>query len=260
MRQRLHDDGADRDLRERGWARLPPIEADTLEASRALATTVLHVLAHRAGAAEGFDQLWQVEDRAFRDRVEASLRAILAPWVARAFVGVRAVAFNVFAKRAGGGAVPFHADMSFVDDRGDDDALQVWVPLLDLRRDLGALMLVAGSRESVSPLRPFDWQHPLGGRALDAPPSGATTLETSAGEGVVFAGRTVHASFPNLGTGDRLAVGALLVPAEAALLHVVRRADDARELWSFSDDALRTLVPGRAPAGATLVEVVAPSA
>lgn len=259
MRRLLRDEALHAHLDARGWARLPPLDPATLDALVALARELEATLVRHAMSSDvGFDELWGNADFAVRKAAQARIAAVLDPFLHRAFEGHRAVLFNIFTKRARSpeSRVPFHQDFAAIDERGGETALQLWIPLVDVARDNGALVLVEGSHLDAPAIRPHDAQHPLGKRSpADLPPGGVQpTLR--AGEGVVFTNRTVHASTPNVGERDRPAAGVILVPKDITITHWVEPTPGRFTLWALTDDQLLALQPGKLPEGATLLDTV----
>jgi Phytanoyl-CoA dioxygenase (PhyH) len=241
-----------------GWALLPPLDPPALHDLRALAAETAAALTRHARSSDvGFDELWGNPDLAYRREIQARLAGLLAPFFDRVFVGARAVLYNILVKRARAprSAVPFHQDYAVIDERGGDTAIQVWIPLVDVTPENGALILVSGTHRDAPAVRPLDTQHPLAGHPVTALPPGAVQPRLAAGAGVVLTNRTAHASTPNATGEDRPAVGAVLVPRDAPLVHWVARGGRS-ELWEIGDEGLLALRPGELPPGARLIETV----
>jgi len=210
----------------------------------------------------GFVELWAEADPQRRARLQAALGAALAPLLERHFEGYRALLFNVWIKtpRSEGSLIPMHRDFAVIDERGGRAALQIWIPLVDLGPDNGALILLDGSHRDASATRQYRPWRALTPDPLEVIPEGAQRPTLRAGEGVVFSNRTLHGSARNRSAEPRPAVGCVLVPRDAPVVHWVRRPPDREELWELSDDEFHALRPGRLPPGARLVEIVEPGA
>jgi Phytanoyl-CoA dioxygenase (PhyH) len=258
MRRMIRDDATFEAVLRDGWALLPPLDAPALRDLRALSAESAAALARHARSSDvGFDELWGNPDLAYRTEIQARLAAVLAPFLALCFAGARAVLYNLLVKRARAprSAVPFHQDYAMIDERGGDTALQLWIPLVDVTPENGALILVGGTHRDAPAMRPLDTRHPLARHPVTTLPSGAVQPRLPAGSGVVLTNRTAHASTPNAAGEDRPAVGCVLVPADAPLVHWVARGG-RMEMWGLRDEDLLALRPGELPPGARLLETV----
>jgi ectoine hydroxylase-related dioxygenase (phytanoyl-CoA dioxygenase family) len=144
-----------------------------------------------------------------------------------------------------------------IDERGGDTALQLWVPLIDTTPENGALIVVERSHRDATWVRPHDFQHPLRNASLEQLPPEARSLSLAAGQGIAFTNRTIHGSPPNMSASDRHALGCVLVPHDASLVHLVPRDDGSVQIWAFSDEDMLSFHPGRFPPSARLLETVA---
>jgi hypothetical protein len=256
-----------RELATRGWTRLPRLEPADVRRLATIASDVeADLLRRRARVEAGFYELWGYPERSIQQATQPLLAAVLTPFLERCFPEHRAVLFNLWVKRERDdrSAVHFHQDFAFVDERAGAVGLQIWIPLVDVSRDNGALILVDGSHVDASPLRPIDHKHPLVSHSLLRLPPGAEQLALSAGDGVVFTNRTVHGSPPNTSDAPRFAVGAMLVPRGVPIASWFARGPNRLELWTMTDEQFASNQPGELPDGATFVEGVdlrsAPSA
>lgn len=263
MRRLLREAAAHEQLARTGWARLPPLEGAALDRLRALADEATSsFVRHPLSNDGGFDELWGNADEARRREIQARLGAALTPFLEGCCENHRAVLFNVMVKRARApeSSVRFHQDFAFLDERRGEVALQLWIPLVPVSPGNGGLVVVEGTHVDASWFRPHDVRHPLFTRSLTELPPNAVQPVSRAGEGVVFTNRTVHGSPPNLSGADRPAIGCVLIPRDAPLVHWVRRGPELAELWAIDDADIQSLRPGQVPPGAKLVETVAPPA
>ena len=247
------------ELHERGWTRLPKLDAAVLARLSEIARGVDDELRRRGAPLEaGFYELWGFPDRALQRDTQPRLAAALGPFLERCARDYRPVLFNLWVKRErdARSVIRFHQDFAFVDERGGQVGVQVWIPLVDVSADNGALILVDGTHVEATPLRALDHKHALAERSLSDLPAGAVQLDLAAGEGVVFTNRTVHGSPPNRGDAPRFAVCALLAPRGAPLSLWHARSPGRLELWSMTDEQLADVQPGEVPSGATFVEAV----
>src|SRR5690606_28742754 len=119
------------------------------------------------------------------------------------------------------GVVPAHQDWTFVADETQHCSVTVWIPLVDVNMDNGALGAIKGShlfsdyhRPSPSPEVP----NPLGDAMFSIFPY-FDIIELKAGEALVFNNKTFHASPPNTSNETRLAVGLGFTQKDAQLRH-----------------------------------------
>lgn len=238
----------------RGWARLPPLEHAVVGSLRSLVERTSSCFERR----DGFDELWGALDRERWRATQAELSERLAPFLERHFPAHRSILFNFWVKRARSPhcEVRFHRDFAVVDERRGARALQLWIPLGDVGARNGGLILIEGSQETAPAIRQHDLHDP---RAMDSVkdlPCDAIRPELRAGHGVVFANGVLHGSSGNPSEHDRSAVGTVLVPRDAPLVHWVARTASRRELWSIPDDDFLELRPGTLPPHAVLLETV----
>jgi ectoine hydroxylase-related dioxygenase (phytanoyl-CoA dioxygenase family) len=116
--------------------------------------------------------------------------------------------------------VPPHQDWSFVDEEHFCSAT-VWVPLVDVNKNNGALGIIRGSHKLFS----YQRQSPSP-QAKTVLSSHAFTLfpyieviDMKAGEALIFDNRTIHASPPNISGKTRIGAGIGITQQNAQLLH-----------------------------------------
>jgi ectoine hydroxylase-related dioxygenase (phytanoyl-CoA dioxygenase family) len=116
--------------------------------------------------------------------------------------------------------VPPHQDWSFVDEEKFCSAT-VWVPLVDVNKNNGALGIIKGShklfnfpRTSPSPQA----KSLLSDHVFTLFPY-VDVIDMKAGEALIFNNKTIHASPPNVSGATRIAAGIGITQKNAALLH-----------------------------------------
>lgn len=116
--------------------------------------------------------------------------------------------------------VPPHQDWTFVDEN-EYNSMTVWVPLIDVNEDNGALSVIPGShklfhhhRSSPSPQS----KSPLADHIFTLFPF-VKVIDMKAGEALVFDNRLIHASPPNTSGSNRIAVGIGITQNSADLIH-----------------------------------------
>ena len=256
----FRDEARHEQLVQRGWAPLPALPPSSVAGLLRLAGDMqAHLVRHARSSDVGFDELWGNADEALRRDVQAQIATAIGPFLDGTFEGFRPILYNLFVKRrrSDRSGVRYHQDFAMIDERGGDTALQLWIPLVDTAPENGALIVVERSHLEATWMRPHDCRHPLRDESLSDLPPGAVSLPLPAGRGVAFTNRTVHASPPNRSGADRHALGCVLVPRDAPLVHLVPRPDHAVEVWAFSDEDMQSFRPGWFPPSARLLEMVA---
>ncbi len=105
-----------------------------------------------------------------------------------------------------------HQDWSFADERRFV-TLNVWIPLVDVNEENGALFVLPGSQSNRT-VRGPGIPSPCDD-ILDLPFDGFRCIELRAGEAIVFDSALLHRSPPNLSACDRVAVSLISIPASA---------------------------------------------
>ncbi len=140
--------------------------------------------------------------------------------------------YYLFKKPGKEGRVTPHRDWSLTDE-SEHSGLILWIPLTDITDKNGGLELFANSHLN-APIRGTNI-HPAVPEGLNA-----IKIHPKAGDAVVMDNRLAHASEPNQSSEDRLAVGLILMPKEAEILHYFSRDDlSGRRTIKVGDDFLR---------------------
>lgn len=120
---------------------------------------------------------------------------------------------------AAGGPTAFHQDLSYTDERHHRATL-LWIPLVDVDEDSGALQVVPGSHRLADGPRPSGLsQLPTAG-LQDEWSECAITVPLRAGQAVVYDAGLVHGAHTNRVDAIRPAVAVALAPDDAELVHV----------------------------------------
>ena len=159
-------------------------------------------------------------ERAEARRVHDRIVELLGPRLAEVVPGHAPFLSGFISKGVGrGGATAFHQDLSYTDERTHRATL-LWIPLVDVDEDSGALQVVPGSHRLVEGPRPS---------GLDELPTAAlgpewaeraVTVPLRAGQAVVYDAAVVHGAHPNRVDVVRPAVAVALAPSDAELVHV----------------------------------------
>jgi ectoine hydroxylase-related dioxygenase (phytanoyl-CoA dioxygenase family) len=133
--------------------------------------------------------------------------------------------------------VPPHQDWTFVDEEQFSSAT-VWMPLMDVNKNNGALGVIKGShrifnypRSSPSPQS----KSLLSDHAFNLFPY-VEVIDMKAGEALIFNNRTVHASPPNISGITRIAAGIGITQKDAQLLHYYQEPGAAENINVYAVD------------------------
>jgi hypothetical protein len=133
--------------------------------------------------------------------------------------------------------VPPHQDWSFVDESQFYSAT-VWVPLIDVTKENGALGIIKGShnlfnspRSSPSPQA----KSVLSDHMFNLFPY-VEIINMKAGEALIFNNKTIHSSPPNMSQKARLGVGIGVTQKAAQLLHYYSLPNNSQDVEVYEVD------------------------
>jgi hypothetical protein len=151
-----------------------------------------------------------------------------------------------------GGAVDFHQDWTYTDERRHR-AVLVWVPLVETTQANGALRVVPGSHAWTSGLRPSGAAHPTEPLQADFARR-SVTLPLEAGAACVYDPALVHGSFPNPSPDVRPAAAIAVAPRDAPLVHFHVDEDDGLAGWEIDESHFTTRPFASRPVGYPPIE------
>ena len=170
--------------------------------------------------------------------VHDAVLEIVGPSLERDVPGYQPFLAGFISKGAGTqGRTSFHQDLTYTDER-TDRAVLLWIPLIDVDAQSGALAVVPGSHRWTDGIRPS------GGDALPTEPlqeelgAAAVQLELGAGEAVIYDPALIHGAGANRSAAVRPAVAIALAPTGATLVHA-HVVDDAVTCCALDDDHYR---------------------
>lgn len=148
---------------------------------------------------------------------------------------VRVLHFCGFFKASGGPSTPWHQDLTYI-PLDTDKALSIWIPLMDMTPEMGALVFAEGSHLSGALDNPFAARErfPL-----------AQTGNLKVGDVSVHMGWTVHASLKNTSARMREAFSVCYYADGAR----IRLRGDVPFMRSLMDSYFAGLSPGDVAAG-----------
>jgi len=185
----------------------------------------------------GFHVSLDNPDKSVVGSVSEKIKTLTEPAVEKTFDQCKVFTSSYVIKEPGlNNIVPPHQDWSFTDETQFYSAT-VWIPLVDVTIENGALGVIDGShhffdhpRSSPSPQS----QSPLTAHAFTLFPY-AKVIEMKAGQALVFDNRTIHASPPNTSEQPRIAAGIGIVAAEAPLRHYYQLPNEPEEQLEVYD-------------------------
>lgn len=248
-RNPLRDRRAGEHLLEKGWYRLPLLDAETVE-----------LLRHGYGEVHGWERAPSAlgegarfepdagnPDFEYRARAAEVLSGALEPLMRPLFDEFEPFIWGYYCKWPDGEATALHWDWSCVDQQAGHRSYQVWIALEDIREDNGQLAVLSGSHNVLGSPRGSGLSMPASPTFLSRNDEAVAKCETfvmQAGDAIIFDQGLLHISFPNLTDRPRLACAGAWRPAEADLIHVQRVSDDVAIRYRVNDWWFRNMHPG----------------
>jgi len=177
-----------------------------------------------------------IPDADHRKEVSDKLLPILIEKASEHFDNCKFV-YSYFLVKQGSseGLVSMHQDWTLIDEvkhRG----LTMWCPLTDTTEENGTLNLIKYSHKIFDNTRGHNIDLPYLDYVDELVENYLSPIYLKAGQAVLFDHRLVHASFPNLGSKVRVAVGMTILPKEAEFIHHYKSLDNGRVSVYNSDD------------------------
>ncbi|MFA6113604.1 MAG: phytanoyl-CoA dioxygenase family protein [Sphingomonas sp.] len=174
-------------------------------------------------------------DIAYRQTAWALVQDALGEPLDHVLTGYRLLTGGLLVKPAGAAPLSMHRDWTMLPD-GDQVALNVWCPLIDVDEGNGALALLPGSHRLVpnieaAHVRPFFADYG------DLLTELSVSLPLSAGEAVIFDYKTIHGSRANRTSRPRPAISSACIPTAArAVTYALDRAGGGTRFELFAMD------------------------
>jgi len=191
----------------------------------------------------------EVNDYDNRKYVYEALLKILSKPILNRLNGYKFIGFNFAVKKGTGKNFPSHIDDSHTDDhfRG----VNVWIPLVDVNAENGALYVVKRSHLLPLPIRgiglPFAFE-----RFEDIILRKAEKISYKAGQALIFDDRIIHGSPANSTDEERPAIIAGLIPENAEPKIYIRHnelVNEEVELFEAPTEMFFKLQIGKRPVG-----------
>ncbi len=159
-------------------------------------------------------------DRASARKVHDRIVELLGPRLEEVVPGHAPFLSGFISKgRGAGGPTAFHQDLSYTDERGHRATL-LWIPLVDVDEESGALQVVPGSHRLVEGTRPSGLDELPTAPLQEEWARRAVTVPLRAGEAIVYDAALVHGAHANRVDAVRPVVAVALAPTDAELVHV----------------------------------------
>jgi hypothetical protein len=251
MRTRWLDQSIEQGLRMPGYALTPLVGPDDI----ARLLKAYDELA--AESASGFHATMYSRDEHRRREVFEYLRAVVAERVRGVAEGYRVCVANWLVKEPTGAntVVGFHQDWTFVDESAGR-SINMWFPLSDVDERFGCLEVVGGSHLMSTDHRAHADACRFGELAPILRERYTRAVPMQAGQAIFYDGALLHSSRVNESPRRRVAVGAVLVPEGAQIVHCFRRSPTSVEVFAVDESFFWRHVPGTAPEGVPSLGVV----
>lgn len=180
-----------------------------------------HSLQHAHIGSYGFHVTLDSNDPAYINGVFDKLFETLVPKLDQVLTDYKPFTASYVIKEAGlQNIVPPHQDWTFVDEDAFCSAT-VWVPLMDVNKNNGALSVIRGSHRLFNEARrsPSPQSKSLFTDHVFAIFPYVEVIDMKAGEALIFNNKTVHASPPNISGITRIGVGIGVTQKHAPLIH-----------------------------------------
>lgn len=156
----------------------------------------------------------------YKKKVDVAIRKVIGSKLDGIFVNHKPV-FGFYLVRSNeesSDGLDLHLDWQFVDER-KYVGFNLWVPLVNITENNGAVYVIPGSHKQIKVLRGYNTPNPvhLLDRKVDEKLFRTVTMK--AGEALIFDLRLLHGAWPNTTNEERIVAGMVAIPKEAEILH-----------------------------------------
>ncbi len=225
----LQNDSLDEQLLREGYVVVPFLSTEENDS-----LTAFFNKAHPQ-ATEGMYATAHVQDIAFRMKMNDFIKQVFERPIAAYFQNCRSLGGSFIAKGKGErGTINPHQDWNIVDE-DKFRSFNIWVPLVDLNPDNGAIMVLANSHTWLKTYRSanissaYQKVSPLLWETLQP-------LYMKKGEALIYDHRLIHASGENFSDALRLAAVFGIIPQEAEMLYYHQADENTIEVFESSPD------------------------
>ncbi|MFN8309513.1 MAG: phytanoyl-CoA dioxygenase family protein [Chitinophagales bacterium] len=175
-------------------------------------------LSWRSGVSHHFYTSFWSEDPNYRLQVDQFIKETIWPRAQQIFSNFRPVLGDLLVKRPSlFRHFPLHQDWTFVDE-SNFTSIYIWMPLQDVDVRNGCLHVVPGSHQILDKVRGPNI-NPTYEKYSSKLSEFLVPVPLKAGQAVVFSQALLHSSPPNRSFLKRVAMGLLVIPEEAKLIH-----------------------------------------
>lgn len=159
------------------------------------------------------------DDAQYRKKVDQFIRPILFEKVKDKLQDYRPVYGYFLVKMSGEkGTVSIHQDWMLVDE-SRFVGVTMWIPLVDTTLENGSFQVIENSHKFLSQIRGSNTHFPYRGDLQDVHNRFLTNINLKKGDAILFDHKLAHASLPNFTKDPRVAVGLVVLPQEAEMVH-----------------------------------------
>lgn len=151
----------------------------------------------------------------YRKKVNEYVKHVCEPLLSDFFDNYKCIlGYFLYKKKSPDSAIGIHQDWTLIDENKHRGFI-IWIPLTDTNITNGCFHLIPGSHNKYNTIRGSHIEQHLDDNLITE----MIPMPVKANDALVIDLRLVHASPPNLSSKDRLAVGLIIVPQHAQLLH-----------------------------------------
>jgi ectoine hydroxylase-related dioxygenase (phytanoyl-CoA dioxygenase family) len=239
----LLSESADQEFRDQGFAVVPFVAPERLDALRQRMTELI------PPDSGPFFTLYRNDTPEIRRVLDAAVREELQPQADAMMCNHRFYVGSILVKFPGEGSfLDPHQDWSFVDETQHVSGI-VWLPLEATNEGNGGLSVVPGSHRFDLPYRGTPPE------PIDQYLDGLVNVTTRPGEAVIYHNALIHGSSENQSDHPRIVMALGFVSKQADLVHFF--TDNAGQKWRYrvADDLPFTYQPPSPPKGAAVLQV-----
>ncbi|MBX9655107.1 phytanoyl-CoA dioxygenase family protein [bacterium] len=230
MRQIFKDAALDKQFRHQGYVVVPLLDDETV------ASLYKCFEDSQTPNIGGFHGTMYHADRDYRIRLDGIIKEALEPNVDRILNNYRPFLCNFMIKEPGEASseMPLHQDWSFVQEP-EEVSVHIWCPLVDVNHENGNLAVVPGSHHLSDTVRAFADDCPFREQFPLLRESYLRELPMKAGEAVLFDGRLVHSSPPNVTNRRRVIAQSIGIPKDSPIYHSWRVSPTEVEIYEVPE-------------------------
>jgi ectoine hydroxylase-related dioxygenase (phytanoyl-CoA dioxygenase family) len=158
------------------------------------------------------------------------------------FSGYEIISGIMFIKRPSNeesGQVGLHFDPTLLPDESVQRHIDIWIPLIDVDENNGALWMVPGTHRIFPPAHAITIPFPFS-NIKDVVQKHGQCIKMKAGQGLIFDNRTIHYSLQNFSSSDRPVLVLSFVPYGTEFISLYKAPGDSPiEVYKQSKDWYR---------------------